>query len=490
MQHDQGIPFKVNLSSTHVARAGRWSLNPGVVQKRKETPGTADAALPTRPSVAIWVPILWYVLESSQNISRWLIAFGYQVASPSTNYIEGSPIDRAVYSSLMVVGILILLARLDRVVSFIKNNGWLVALFLFMLVSIAWSDFAAVSFKRWTRALGDVVMALVILTDRDALVAGGAVLRRALYFNIPVSIILIKYFREIGTGWDNYGNEMWIGGTPQKNVLGQVVMIGALYFLFEIMRRLRDKKFDIQTGIYALYALMALWLLKGPPDSRSNTSIALFGVGLMVLIGLSLMKSHRDKIGKYLVLGGIAAGLVFIVVQGFQTTTGISIFEASVEATGRDTTLTGRTELWDDVLRIAADHPILGVGYGSFWIGNTHNLWDKHIWGPTQGHNGYVDVYVELGIVGVLLLAGVIISAYRGILQTLKWNFDLGVLLFVYLTVIVLHNVTESSYLRGSVDLWFVFLLTAIRLPPPDGAPSTFRSRTMPRGLPQRTTTV
>jgi O-antigen ligase len=146
-----------------------------------------------------------------------------------------------------------------------------------------------------------------------------------------------------------------------------------------------------------------------------------------------------------------------------------SLVAAGISASGRDLTLTGRTDLWADLLDIAAESPIFGVGYGSFWIGNTHNLWERHLWGPTQGHNGYIDVYLELGAVGLLILAAVIIRGYLATLDRMTTNFGQGALHFAWLTVIVIHNVTESSYLRGTrgtVDLWFIFLLCAITVPP------------------------
>ena len=117
------------------------------------------------------------------------------------------------------------------------------------------------------------------------------------------------------------------------------------------------------------------------------------------------------------------------------------------------------------MVAIAADSPILGVGYGSFWIGNTHNLWDGHFWKPAQGHNGYIDVYLELGIVGLFLLGGVLVSSYKRIMRLFIDHFEMAVLRFVWLLVILIHNFTESTFLRGTVDMWFIFLLAVINIP-------------------------
>jgi O-antigen ligase len=391
---------------------------------------------------------------------------GYEL--PLTDYVEGSPLDRTVYTSLIAVAILILSTRKIRWGEVVQSNRWVCALFFYMLVSILWSNFPDVSSKRWIRSLGDAVMVLVVVTESDPLEAACSVLRRVMYIHFPLSMVFIKYFRHLGVSWDDFGVEMWTGITTHKNVLGQVVLIGGIYCLFEIIRKWRNKK---AVGIYSVYLIMALWLLLASPVNKSNTSIALFILGVLLLFGLYSMKSKIAELNRYVVSCVVIVGIVLSGIAFFHEDVAQSVVTASVQASGRDMTLSGRTDMWSDLLTIASDNPILGVGYGSFWIGNTHNLWEKHLWRPTQGHNGYIDVYLELGVIGLILLGGVVLSAYKDILKVLATDFEQGALRFLWLILIVLHNVTESSFLRGTVDMWFVFLLATIN------RPSGFESR-------------
>jgi exopolysaccharide production protein ExoQ len=412
-------------------------------------------------SFGLLVPIVWFAIEASQSVSRWLAIMGYEVPIV-TDYLEGSPLDRAIYTALMALGVLILLSRKIKWGEVVGNNRWLCALFFYMLLSTLWSDVPDVSVKRWVRTLADGVMVLVVVTESDPLNAACTVLRRVLYIHFPLSIIFIKYIRSLGTAWDYAGVEMWTGITLHKNVLGEVVLMGGIYFLFEIIRNWGSKK----VWIYSTYLLMALWLLFASPVNRSNTSIALFVLGALLLFILHFVKSGIEKIHRYVMLCICIIGVTFLALELGQAVTGESMLSAGVQASGRDLTLSGRTDLWNDLLEIAADQPILGVGYGSFWIGNTHHLWEKHFWGPTQGHNGYIDVYLELGLIGLLLLGGVVISAYRDILKAFPISFEQGALRFVWLIIILLHNITESSFLRGTVDMWFMFLLATVNWPP------------------------
>jgi exopolysaccharide production protein ExoQ len=306
------------------------------------------------------------------------------------------------------------------------------------------------------------VMVLVVLTDHDPLEAIYTVLRRVLFVIIPLSVVFVKYYRDIGTSWDYLGNEMWVGVTTHKNELGQVAMIAGVYSVIEIMRHWRKNSWrSMSMWIYILLLMMTVWLLIGSPTSRSTTSMLLFIAGIMIILSLHFMKSKAAYIGRYIVIGSFILGIIFI---GYQAFTARSVVTSAVEASGRDSTLTGRTELWEDVLLIASAHPILGVGYGSFWIGNTRGLWDKHIWGPTQGHNGYIDVYVELGIVGLFIFGGLILSTYRNILNEFKLKFDSAAFRLTLLVILLCHNLTESSFLRGTVSMWFLFLLVVLNI--------------------------
>ena len=71
---------------------------------------------------------------------------------------------------------------------------------------------------------------------------------------------------------------------------------------------------------------------------------------------------------------------------------------------GRDSTLTGRTEIWTHVLWVAGN-PLLGTGFESFWLGDRlANVWSI-MPGIQEAHNGYLEVYLNLGWIGVTLLA-------------------------------------------------------------------------------------
>jgi exopolysaccharide production protein ExoQ len=78
-------------------------------------------------------------------------------------------------------------------------------------------------------------------------------------------------------------------------------------------------------------------------------------------------------------------------------------------AAGKDASLSGRTELWAVVTREIYERPVLGAGYGAFWReGRGREL--VSTWNPRQSHEAYLDLLLDLGVVGVGLVAAVVFS--------------------------------------------------------------------------------
>lgn len=411
-----------------------------------------------RVSIALWIPMIWYGIGASRTVGRWLDIGSSNLRE--VDYLGGNPLDRNIYLGLTIIGIFILSRRKINWLQLIKNNYWIFILIFYMAFSILWSDFKEVAFKRWIKAVGSLIMVLIVLTESNPMEAISRLLRRCFFIHLPLSVMFIKYYRTIGVAWDYLGHEMWIGVTTHKNVLGEVTMISGNFFIWRILK----SKVNMKTAIDLLFLMITIWLLFG---SNSSTAITVFIIGLFILLLFYFMRTKIKNIRRNMIISIFFIAILYIILHvGVELYSQQPIFVFATELLGRDSTLTGRTDLWKDILSIASQNPILGVGYGSFWVGNlSNNLWEKHIWQPIAGHNGYIDVYVELGLVGIFLLIFVIIFAYRDILNTFEYNVEYGLIRLTFMTMIVMHNFTESSYTIGSHHLWFIFLLITLSIP-------------------------
>src|SRR5437667_7537225 len=156
-----------------------------------------------RPDVsgALWLPLLWLILGCSRSVSAWLNSFGLPV-SGSASVEEGSPLDACFYFVMIIVGFCVLAKRQVRLSEVVSNNGWLIIFLLYCFISIAWSDFPFVALKRWIKILGHPIMVLIILTEPNPDQAVKTLLKRCAYVVVPVSILFIKYYPELGRRFD------------------------------------------------------------------------------------------------------------------------------------------------------------------------------------------------------------------------------------------------------------------------------------------------
>jgi O-antigen ligase len=135
-----------------------------------------------------------------------------------------------------------------------------------------------------------------------------------------------------------------------------------------------------------------------------------------------------------------------------------------MEMMGRDPTLTGRTEIWHLVLGLA-DNPLFGTGFESFWLGKRlDKVWDIYYFHLNEAHNGYIEVYLNLGWLGIAALALVMVTAYRDIVNSFRYNPDAARLRLTFLITAAAYSLTEAGF-RMMNPVWISFLLAAIAVP-------------------------
>jgi O-antigen ligase len=131
---------------------------------------------------------------------------------------------------------------------------------------------------------------------------------------------------------------------------------------------------------------------------------------------------------------------------------------------GRDPTFHGRTGIWSAVLSVNTN-PVIGVGYQSFWLGDRLNaVWSRlNVSSLNEAHNGYLETYLNLGLIGLALITLVMVSSYRLLTSKLLTSPQLASLGLALWLVVSVYNVTEAAL--GPSFLWAVFLLCIVCVP-------------------------
>jgi len=406
-----------------------------------------------RTSKALWLPVVYLWILGSRPVSVWL---GQASSSPGDVQLDGSPIDGTFFGILLIAALCVLIHRGRRVRTFVEANGPILIYFLFCLLSILWSDFPLVAFKRWFKAIGDLAMVLVVVTDEQPVAALGRLCSRTGFILVPLSLLFIKYYPYLGRTYDPWtGAQMNTGVTLNKNTLGVIVFVVLLGTLWHFLALLRSD----EVPLHRTRCLLAQGILLGLGISllmttQSTTSDVCFamGAGLMLATNMRFMRRHTAAVHMLVLSLALAAGLVMLLGGG----------GTAAQALGKDPTFTGRTDIWADVIPLA-QNPLVGAGFESFWLSpRVHQrLWELIPGLPlNEAHDGYIEVYLELGWVGLGLIGLIFISGYRRSIMAFRRAPGLGGLTIAYVLTAMVYSITEAGF-RMMGPMW-IFLLLAV----------------------------
>ena len=406
-----------------------------------------------RTSKALWLPVMWLWLVGSRPVSSWFGGDNYTLAAAA----EGSPMDAAIYQALILAGIIVLLRRKTKTNALLKANAPILIYFLYCLMSTAWSPFHEPSFKRWIKAVGDLVMALVVVTDPQPIAALRRIFSRVGFILWPLSIVLIRW-TDIGRIYDPSGGPMNTGVTTNKNTLGLILYVISIGAVWNVRALLIDKKAPNRTRrLIAQGALLAFGIVL-LQMAHSTTSIFCFVVGAGLMLATNLRVIRKRPNGVHVLCFGMlllgAAGMLF---GGGEVASSM----------GKTSDFSGRAPIWAAAIA-SADNPLIGTGFESFWNANGHKV-ARILWYYYSGfvdnlnsaHDGYLQIYLDLGWVGLSLLSIIIITGYKRSVKAFHRNRELGGLILAYIVTCLFYNITEAGF-RILTPTWIFLLLSVL----------------------------
>jgi O-antigen ligase len=395
-------------------------------------------------------------IVGSRLPAQWISGEAVMLAGGALE--EGNLLDRSVNLVLILLAVGILLSRSFRWGKFFARNPALMAFVAFALVSILWSDFPLVALKRWFRDLGNYLVILVALSDPRGVEAVSTLLRRLFFALISLSVVFVKYYPEIGREYDPWtGVAVYSGVTTSKYMLAVICLVSGIYFFWDTVRRWPDRKETRARRIIYVNVLslaMTVWLLKLANGATCQVCLVI-GCLVIAAANSAAIKRHPAPL-KFVIPMAVLLSL-FVVF-------GTDIKGQIATAVGRDPTFTDRTLVWSYLLGMKTN-PILGTGYESFWLGpRLEQLWKAFAFKPNQAHNGYLEIYLNLGLVGLSLLVVFLVASYRKICKRFASSASVTSLSFALWAILPICNITTSAFFKGDL-LWLTFLLGALAVP-------------------------
>ena len=258
-----------------------------------------------------------------------------------------------------------------------------------------------------------------------------------------------------------------IGSLGSKNQVGAAAEIG---FYCALLCWFFDQK-KWQKLVFSFLPLVLFTLfLWGSQSATSNVSlIAMLGVSGAAYFLTKLPLKFR-----------VPVFVLFLCFAGLLLLLGMwgGLEDVGLKTVGKDVTLTGRTQLWHEGMRIGMQNPFGGVGFGAFWVPGTpeaEKIWYEFDIGSRFGfhfHNLFVNLFVEIGAIGCLLWVLMYLSTCaKSALYVLRQGasvesiFYMGVA-FMYLVRAMTEVDTSGPYGMASLLFFFVVIrVTALRAP-------------------------
>ncbi len=370
------------------------------------------------------------------------------------------------------------------------------ALLGLMVLSIVWSFYPGASAIGVLLSLATAFVGIVMahtLTLENMLRALSVALRfiigLSLAFELFVAAVLQRPILPLWVSWEEpfpkavdwSRNLLFEGGRIQgivgnANLLAFAALLAAIVFAIQLAER--------RVGAVAGWGWLGAALLTLALTRSSTVLVA--GLAALVALAILLVARRLTARGRLTLYGLTVVALAGVIAAA------IVFRDTLLALVGRSEDLTGRLDIWATVIDLAAQRPVLGWGWVSYWVPWVEPFNELVVInGVTylQAHNAWLDVLMQLGWVGLVIFAILVVTTAT---RVLSWSVDaplgdapaspaLRLLPALLLTVLIVHSLAESRLLVEAGFALLVWLAVASRL---RGRATVYRATALPEARP------
>ena len=390
--------------------------------------------------------------------------FNYTRSDDFAGAVERTPgvLSRVQWLPFFAVAGWIVLRRMRLALALLPYLNWaFLLLILLASASVLWSYDPAVTLRRVIKVVGVVMIALAFQLASWTPERFTQALRGALAVCVIASILLVVVAPQNGihqsTLYELQG--AWRGITPHKNTFGQLGCLTALFWLHGGLTRQTTRTAALLGVALGLFATVM---------SRSSTNLILFLLCAFVLFACLLTPRALRDLRVYLVSALFLVALLYgvLLLMGFPGYT--ELMTPVADAFGKDVPLSSRTLIWALAWEEFLSRPWLGIGFEAFWLEGPDtpaaDLLRALRFDVASTHNGYLEMAVSLGSVGVLLMIGSNLFYGWMIIKVAPIDRGLFAINAALLLLQLIVNMMESFILRPIAAEFFVTTLAMMNL--------------------------
>ncbi len=414
------------------ARHSRPTHVPIIAGQRSELP-TYELVILLAAALIYWTDILRQMFPGIESAS---IAF------------------RAIHFTFYGLFIAFLARNVPSLLTALARTPLLIAFLLMPLVSSLWSVNPPETITRSVALIGSSLFGLYVATQVQALVAL-RLLGWTAAFSAALSFVLILFFPSIGLMSEGEYVNVWSGAYIHKNGMGQMAALGCIISLVVILHDGARRNPILVVGF-----LLNAILLAG---SRSLTSQIVFAASVVLIF--SIGRFVRFFFNNMVLVAVVTAPIALLV--GFNVSID-DIFNL-LASFGKDASMSSRVPLWQILAGFIENQFWLGYGYEAFFTDENYAIRvieGKLFFRPYYSHNGYIEVWIALGAIGISMVAALFVR-FTWLAATLLYSDDrnpLFLLCFVYAALFLIQNTAEVTILQRNSMSWSLFVMLYVYL--------------------------
>jgi exopolysaccharide production protein ExoQ len=338
-------------------------------------------------------------------------------------------------------------------------SWWMLPALAWCWASLTWSATPAVGLKRLI--LTSIVLWLGFYCVRQIRYRGAiAILRYVFLACLIANFAVVFLYPSVGVHWFDkvHALHQWRGLMGHKNVAGLLSGLVVILFLFDA----KHVHPVIRGGALLASATFLAFTL-------SRTAITVTGlaalVGFLVLFFYDRLRAviaeravMVERIG-YALCAAFCVALLWFTID----------IQPVINMTQDPAAFSRRAEIWQPMLQFYAEHSVAGAGFGSYWpsVSQSSDFQGSWLKNVAQGHNGYLDILVQLGFVGLVLIlfacvAMPVAMIYR-LIRSGRVARETMALLSALIVLVLGENLSETS-LFDRDTLAQVVLVTTIAM--------------------------
>ncbi len=345
------------------------------------------------------------------------------------------------------ITLFLIILRWKQVLSLLKKDKYITFLIALAVVSVIWSSMPGKTINRGIAIFGTTLFGIYLAsryTLKKQLRLFGWMYGFAIVLSFAFALALPKYGI---MGGIHEGK--WRGIYNHKNTLGKVISPGVIIFLL-LAFDAKKRRWLFWIG----FILGFLLLLRSTATTSLINTLTLLGAS----VGFRVLRWSGNSVVPGLISVFSLAGIFYILISANMGTLLASL--------GKDTTLTGRADLWPYVFEMIWKQPIFGYGYGAFWGGVNspcYYIWQATGWTPPNSHNGLLDLWLHLGFIGLAtFIFGFFIITLPQAVSWLRFSkTSEGYYPLLYMTYMVLANLGESTLMIQNDLFWVMYVAIA-----------------------------